>query len=846
MALWPFRRKSRRKWGRAPTFADVEDLRGRKSGQPLPPRSLTVPETIAEVTGVKARPSLKKRGTEPKKLQRRQRSYSFSPDRPESIHVERKKSRRGKHGAAPVVAAPSGADVARRRTRGKDGYGGGDHEKGWQAFGDDTFARVPTLHNKRDGEHLMPRKMSSKKRRRNDQEREAEIKAMSNFVPVRPAAEDWTAGRPMKKDSKRVKIGLGLGFGGGSKNDWDRMNRSSDVSLPTPESIHSSLSTDSEYVSFKVSALEALAPRPTLRYAVYPRWGPTTTESGSGPMRMPSQRRKLSERGPIPEATLKAHKRVDDLADDLDASDLRELMERDQRRREKRRQTDQDKMERRLARRAEKQRAAEGDRPPMPNLERGVLGREAVGLGINPASAVVTSSKRRATDEPPKDQVPAGDEMDHDSRHQPLEAFHRTTSIPLETPFPTAKPEEPVPPVPRSPKMKRFLRSKTSRSKSPTASDEKLQSSMDLRKRSGSSTSRGPLSWTSSIFRWVSRHKRSTGGPSSFSNTSRDSMAINQLPTPAVNSLNSVNSIAAHKLSRGVPRRTMSRFREDLPELPLSPPDSRNQSPEAQPIPIPSTIIEASPAVGSQPENITFGSLPQAQRSGETTPRTSVRRSIEESGPTPSTISRADGAEVSPQPHSMSLASIDSEGSWLSGRLRKRRSSGIPDTISVRVQHSLQEERSSNNSPTAESNGPGDDVSIVDDEYLSRFARTSHERSAWNRKSTGEARPSSDEGEDARWGEVAEQHPTVVHAASRMKSREGILNSLEDDESEDGEDEDGAVPDLRKNDSGLQRATSVNLGKNHARNFSAGSAKLLELSPRASTDGNRTSTDIKL
>lgn len=352
-------------------MSDVDDLRGRKTGRPLPPRSMTVPETIAEATGLKARPSLKKRGTEPNKLRRRPRAYSFSPDQPESISVGRKRSVRGK----PAVGSLSGADVARRRTRWKD-VSEKDEEKGLHTHEEDAFTRVPTLHNKRDGEHLMPRKMSSKKRRRNDQEREAEIKAMSSFVPLRPAAEDWTAGRPMKKDSKRIKTGLGFSFTIGPKNEWDGANRSSDISLPTQESIHSTLSSDSEYVSYKVSALEALAPRPTLRYTVYPRWGPTTTESGSGPMRMSSQRRKLSERGPIAEATLKAHKRVDDLADDLNASDLRELMERDQRRREKRRRSDQEKMERRLARRAEKQRASEAagadaSREPVPNLERG-------------------------------------------------------------------------------------------------------------------------------------------------------------------------------------------------------------------------------------------------------------------------------------------------------------------------------------------------------------------------------------------------------------------------------------------------------------------------------------------
>jgi hypothetical protein len=41
----------------------------------------------------------------------------------------------------------------------------------------------------------------------------------------------------------------------------------------------------------------------------------------------------------------------------------------------------------------------------------------------------------------------------------------------------------------------------------------------------------------------------------------------------------------------------------------------------------------------------------------------------------------------------------------------------------------------------------------------------------------------------------------------------------------------------------MQRATSINLGKGHVRNFSAGSAKLLNLTPRSSVDGKRRSVE---
>ncbi len=223
------------------------------------------------------------------------------------------------------------------------------------ALDDDLFSRVPTLHaNKRNGHHLVQRKSSKRRKNSHDREREAELKAISNFVPTRPAAEPWTAGRPMKRDTRKTRTGLGLAFGG--RAAWDRDHTQSpppplsDVSLPIPESIHSSMSSDSEPIAYRVSALDILAPQPTLRFASNPRWAPPS--GGSMPQRAESEKRKLSGREPYPEATLKAHKRIHDLADDLSTSDLRELMERDNRRRERKRQLDQEKVERQLARAA--------------------------------------------------------------------------------------------------------------------------------------------------------------------------------------------------------------------------------------------------------------------------------------------------------------------------------------------------------------------------------------------------------------------------------------------------------------------------------------------------------------
>lgn len=130
---------------------------------------------------------------------------------------------------------------------------------------------------------------------------------------------------------------------------------------------------------------------------------------------------------------------------------------------------------------------------------------------------------------------------------------------------------------------------------------------------------------------------------------------------------------------------------------------------------------------------------------------------------------------------------------------------------------------------------------IADDDYLSSLAPPHGDRAAWNRKSTGEARPSSD-WEEAHWGSVRGLQPTVVRsqAYGRVKSREGLLKSF-------GDEDEGTLelvdPEENSDGSdgvGLQRATSVDYGKVHARRISAGSARLLSITPRSSVDAKHT------
>jgi hypothetical protein len=774
--MWPFRRKGSRRRSRI-SLSDKSNLeatgRGRQDVPPL--RTETEPASstaTAENRGYRGsrKPS---------------RRYSFSPGRQDSLPVAKLRKRPTLQEAVPQST-------------------------------EDIAMRVPTLHhsnskNKRRGQPL-PRKKSSK-RRKEDHDREAEIKAMSQFMPTRPATDNWTAGRPMKRDSRYFRAGLG-----GSAE-----NPSSDISLPLPESIHSAMSTDSEGVSWRVSAFDALAPRPTLRYSSNPLTSPGT---GSGPVRSHSVRKKGITPMAVSESTLQPKSRIRDLADELDASDLRELLERDKRRRERKLEKERARAERRLARKAEKQRAAEAEAarngcPSPPNLDRGVLGREIPDASGEKTSAVVTSSRRRSSSDSRRRSRQSGQIEEPANREKtpsPLDEFYRTDSIPPPEHRSTAgemghadapKQTEIVSSRSSSPRIFSFMRSKKSRSSSPTQLEQPTQASAhppptasikldDAESVSRTSDSRSSRPWLG-LFKWGKT--RRTSGPSSFSNTSRDSMLGSQHNLPT-------NYMPPRKASSSVPKRTMSRFREDLPELPISPPDSRVASPEAEPIPadpLPAIPDDVAMRYDTPVEEHRY---PEAMRA------------------TPISIQR-ESAQPSPAPHSMSLASIDSEASWLSGRIgRKRASSGIRTSL----QYPPRTVSALSGRSEGQASERTEDENIVDDEYLNSVVPA-----RLHRLSTGDARPSSDEEDESapRWGNAPKQQTPTVVRRETMQSREGLLQSF-DDEKDVGNDNESEDDGDGQSPVEPQRARSVRLDKGHVRNFSAGSAKLLEVSPRPS------------
>ncbi|KAG6004071.1 hypothetical protein E4U21_001416 [Claviceps maximensis] len=716
MAIWPFRRKSVRKRLR--------------SGAAISDNEAISIRTPADAGLIRTKSKMAR--TEPAKLQRRQRTYSFSPGRHDSIRIDRTRGN---------------TETDKRQMQGHDSSSGNAAD----------WSRAPTLH---------PTRRKSSKRRRDDHDREAEIKAMSAFMPAQSHARSRS-----KQSTKRAKMD---GLEHQSKHP-------SQISLPYPDSVRSAMSADFDFVAYKLSIFESLAPRPTLKYTSSTRRASSRT-AASGVVEQ--TKRPLGDREPIHEDLLDSRERIDDLADDLDAKDLRELMERDNRRRQRKKLQEQERLEKKLARKAERNRKEQEEArtsglPPPQNLERGVMGREMVGLGIEPPSTVVTSSKRIE----PDTLSDAVEHSDETRRTSPLESFlHPETS----TTYDEAAPSEPkqrsrlltagrlavgetVSALPESSsKLSGFLHSKKSHSKSTLASDkDRLMDDESGRKNSEcSAKTSNRLSFTS-FLKWGSKVKRYSG-PSSFSNASREEMPVsgNAQTIAQAEALAKLQGddtpnqayYLGNKPASANPRRTKSRFREDLPDFPLSPPDSRMQSPEADPsLPV---VAETSPHPG------TSLTPPQGH---------DTWRSAEQ----PKVIANS-------RTHlSMSLASIDSEGSWLSGRVGSLRAPKKQCSL-ARIDH--QDTAHPSDSPT--NSTVGEELAMVDDEYMLHLSNGTNSGARAGTRSSVEGGSSSDGNEPTahdgpKWGQVGAK-PQVIqyhhHDREAMRSRQGLLNMDSGDE----------------------------------------------------------------
>ena len=717
------------------------------------------------------------------------------------------------------------------------------------SIGPDMFSTgqvPPTLKAKRSSQEAgIPRRKTSK-RKAEDQAREHEIRAMSSPIPI-PKRTSMPDG-PLRRDTKRVP--------GGFNRNFDRP--SSDISLPLPDSLISSLDIVPEHQhSFKVNALDILSPRPTVRYTTNPRYRP----SRSG---QPSQSSTKNDKRPaIPEEDVKSSKRIDELADGLGASELRELMERDRKRKEKKRQVDMERLERKLQRRADRERQQEHRQDevggPSQQVDSPSTGQvEPAGLGIVTSAAPVPEQRKQVEETAVES---SGTRQDHRTwlrdpskenlhNQDPFADEHTTTAVPLivsdrsflraESPMDAQMSQTSIvtSSPPKSPAQRprdRASMSQMSGLNREITPDIPEHSEMDTSGHGSDHSGPQSSSWASFFRRGGTRKKRTSidhakPSPSEFSNTSRESFMRQGHPPPTV--------VPRTFRKAGTPQRTQSKFREDLPDFPMSPPDSRIQSPEVE---VPTAGKSLDRPSEDDSRNLANIVASRGQHQTDLGVHDEVT-GFESPDIPPSAVL------------SQSLASVDSEGSWLSGRPAKRNSTPIGHAFHQSVS-SLQEKPDQLEE---------EEESLANDEYLNRLTPGPDNRrdsgSAIRRASSTVLEPPPPTGdepevpqvpgsfliedEDTKWhGGVARQ-PTLIRQHDRIKSREGLLNDFNADSTdESGTEEDMITPysarEREATSSHILHASRIDYGKgHHGRHISAGSAKLLDIR-RTSMDSNK-------
>ena len=851
MAIWPFGRKSKKK-----TPADVPTMAATKS----PPSELARKAPTQE-TSDRSPASLGRKPSR-KESQTRRRSSSGKLQKPNAP---------SKKTSEKVDVIPAVPAIPQAHRQDELNEKGGANKSNQQAShppqdrGDipsyyfqkpmsatslqpEKFSIIqppPTLSGKRsanDQGGIIRRKSS--KRKANDHAREQEIKAMSSPIPIpkRPASHNPGM---LARDSRKIP--------GGLTRNLDRPT--SEVSLPKAESMQSALSVTSDQHAFKVSAFDALSPRPTIRYSENPRSATSSLKQSRASTRKDKQPMILEE-------ATRSKKRVDDLADDMDAGSIRELMEREKRRLEKKGKSDYEKLQRRLQRRAGKQTQREGRDGDGGDgeIEKGKKEEEDIGLGIGGTSTAPNLAT--TLQEPTRDQAVKTPESwlkDPSREHLPAEdPFHDpvvgASTSHLEDP--TSELDDRDDAILETAKAVRLSSASMSPPSSPTrhvqepsnlsqfselapADAPEIPERLDPDHRRDSDTSaRFSTSWRNIFRRSDTRVKRDSAdrgrvARSEFSNTSRESIH-RQMPPSAFTRIPRQRS--------GTPIRTQSRFKEDLPELPISPPDSRMQSPEMSrqsPLPdIPGsrgTDIVGATAASSQPLSEIH---PAFRQEVALSRHASLRgRANSPEGPSSGVLSQ-------------SLASVDSEGSWLTGKPVKRLSQPQP----------LRESGASFQEPSQELGQSDDDVvgTPEEEKYMGTLTPARDEeppkiperRRPYMGPTTRLGSDSDDESvfhpppaalaqEEGKWHGAVGKHPTIVRQApgKRAKSREGLLNEYQNAEESGESSLSGDSPVSPENAyPSIQRATSVDIGKGHTRNNSSGSARLLNLPPRSSAD----------
>ncbi|KAJ5546211.1 hypothetical protein N7494_003796 [Penicillium frequentans] len=544
-----------------------------------------------------------------------------------------------------------------------------------------------------NGPNKLRRRLS--KRKAHEIMREREIRMLSSTpidIPRRTGQSDYNM-----MDHRR------------RKTNGQRLNRyQSDVSLSVRDSAASSMSDLTDPYTFKVNAFAALTPRPVVRYVEAPR-APTARNN---PPKDRLQNLTTSE-----EDLYYSKRRVNELADSLDANTLRELMDRDRRRREKKQIDDQERLRRKLQARADAQQAQEArgaeeavaaaaaarDLAAVENHHEPAM-EETVDADVDEERGVPKESDAAGADSI-ADSVPIIENTGESSIREPKLAT-RSSFAPSH--------EMGMSRTTLSPSHSSVRHGLSSPSHSQTFG---MGSNSDLSERRLSDTSGRRGNTITHLFR-------------------RDPV----LPSSAVS-----YSPRAF-IPTGTVKRAQSKFTEHFGDEPMSPPDSRLQSPD-----IPEEVPESS--LEHDQDTFLQGPTPSASMD-IINPRRRHHLSLAESF----------DAESDNIPLSQSLASIDSEGSWMSGqifrRMHQKPSSPVRNTMSPLGPANLEdpdvfvEARESLDSQGASSNVMGDPE--MDNEMASPETGNPAEM----------------------WHSELGRRPVVVNPVARPKSNQGMLRCV--------------------------------------------------------------------
>lgn len=649
-----------------------------------------------------------------------------------------------------------------------------------------------------------PNKLRKSKRRTDEAIREREIKMLSSTpieIPRRSAGE--TGGDYVLEHRRRRANGR-------------RADRYlSDISLSIRDSAASSLSDASDPYTYKVNAFAALTPRPVVRYVEAPR--PTTVRSNTeptGPGR--HDKNKMQAMNMSHEDLYYSRRRVNELADSLDASTLRELLDRDRRRREKKQIDDTEKLRRKLQERADAQ-ETEGEKDQMEAQEQPQLietpkpqpqAEEQLPVEVPEETYkehIVETIPEETTGTSPEEQTHSalhGESKGSDavegseSRRESLESAHiarpveeRSTREPKLVPRPSFAPSHEM-------GMSRTTLSPSHSSlrhgvNSSHSQNFGIGSASDISDRRPSETSghrNGSNTITSLFRRGSSRLKRryrerfQESSPD-VANASQESFyKIQTQSSPPQNSAVIIPS-RAFVQPTGIVKRSQSKFTEhfgDETDTPLSPSNSHLQS---------SDIPEQMPESSLEAENeATFlHGLTPTPGMDIINPHKRRHQSWNESI----------DAESDNVPLSQSLASIDSEGSWMSGQIFRRMSQKKPSSP-VRTHM--------NSFGAVPADGSAEVHDDARDSIDSRSIMSNvmgEPEMETDTAATGAKKPSE------MWHHEVGRRPMIVNPTSRPKSNQGLLlksiPSLSPISAEDGHSsEEETAPPV-----GVQRIVSM-------------------------------------